>query len=104
MESTNKITAAANDLCHNCRAFYGSKDRDYLCSSCWKDKKAEQVSPVQETTTLPEIKLPVSLPDVEMKPAATNQDVQEEQKDVTTQADNADQGQPVQVSNKSVLT
>jgi hypothetical protein len=97
MESTNKNTAPASDLCHNCRAFYGSKDRDYLCSSCWKDKKAEQVSPVPETATLPEIKLPVSLPEVEMK-LATNEVVQEEKKDVTTQADNAEQSQPVQVS------
>ena len=37
MEQTNN-NAPALDLCHSCKSFYGSKERDYLCSSCFKDK------------------------------------------------------------------
>ena len=39
MQSNNSAETPAIDLCHSCRAFYGSRERGFLCSSCYKDQK-----------------------------------------------------------------
>jgi len=53
MESNNQTDAPATDLCRSCKAFYGSRDRGYLCSSCFKDQKEPIVPEVKSQVQRP---------------------------------------------------